>query len=49
MADQDITLNPKLQELIDKDELDWDNPRHRQAYLQEWLKAPRNQEEEPVD
>jgi hypothetical protein len=40
------TLNPKLQELLDKDELDWDNPRHRAAYVKEWLKAPRKHQEE---
>ena len=30
-------LNPKLQELLEKDELDWDNQSHREMYLRTWL------------
>jgi hypothetical protein len=30
-------VNPKLQHLIDTDELDWDDPRHRERYLREWV------------
>jgi len=29
--------NPKLQHLLDTDELDWDDPRHRELYLREWV------------
>ena len=32
-----ITLNPGLQELLEKDELDWDNNLHREMYLKAWL------------
>lgn len=39
-------MNRKLQELIEKDELDWDDPRHREAYLKYWLSRPLEQEEE---
>lgn len=28
-------VNPKLQHLIDTDELNWDDPRHRELYLRE--------------
>jgi hypothetical protein len=30
-------LNPRLLALIDSGELDWDNPRHREAYLRAWV------------
>lgn len=30
-------VNPKLQHLIDTDELDWDDPRHREMFLREWV------------
>jgi hypothetical protein len=29
--------HPKLLELLERDELDWDDPRHRAMYLQAWL------------
>ena len=29
--------NRRLQHLIDTDELDWDDPRHREMYLREWV------------
>jgi len=45
----DVTLSPRLQELLDSGELDWDNPRHREAYLREWLKAPRKHQEADDD
>jgi len=38
-------LNPRLRELLENDELDWDNPRHREAYLKYWLSQPLIQEE----
>ena len=31
------TCPPGLLELLEKDELDWDNLRHREAYLRAWL------------
>jgi hypothetical protein len=39
-------LNPRLAALLEKDELDWDDPRHREAYLRFWLNQPFRQEEE---
>ena len=42
--------NPKLQRLLDRDELDWDDPRHREMYYREWVnkdgKAFSDEEEE---
>jgi len=38
--------NPKLRELLEKNELDWDNPRHRDAYMRYWINQPLTQEEE---
>ena len=29
--------SPKLLELLERNELDWDDPRHREAYLRAWL------------
>ena len=40
-------VNPKLQQLLDTDELDWDNSAHREAYLKAWLNEPMDQEEDP--
>ena len=42
-------VHPRLAELLERGELDWDNPRHREAYLRAWLNAPRKQEEESLD
>ena len=39
-------MNPRLQQLLEKDELDWDDPRHREAYLKYWLSQPLEQEKE---
>ncbi len=44
-----IALNPRLLELVEKGELDMNDPRHREAYLKAWVKAPRKQEEDLVD
>ena len=30
-------MNPRLLELLERDELDWDNPVHREAYLKAWV------------
>ena len=30
-------VNPRLLELLERDELDWDNPVHREAYLKAWV------------
>ena len=32
-------LNPKLLALLERGDLDWDNPRHREAYLRAWVKG----------
>lgn len=39
-------MNPRLQELLESGELNWDDPRHREAYLKYWLSRPFKQEEE---
>ena len=41
-----ITSNPRLKRLLEDDDLDWENPHHRNMYLKEWVKAPRVQEDE---
>ena len=33
------SCNPRLLDLIESGELDWDNPRHREAYLRAWVKG----------
>ena len=38
-------VNPRLLELLESGDLDWDNPRHREAYLKYWLSRPLPQEE----
>ena len=43
------SVHPKLLGLLERGELDWDNPRHREAYLRAWVNAPRKQEEESLD
>ena len=50
-ASGDITSNPRLRQLLEDDDLDWDNPHHREMYLKEWVKAPRDigEEEDPED
>jgi hypothetical protein len=39
-------MNPKLKELIEKNELDWDNHHHREMYLRYWLNRPFREEKE---
>jgi len=48
-ASEGITSNPRLKQLLEDDDLDWDNPHHREMYLKEWVKAPRETEEKPAD
>lgn len=44
------SLNPRLRELLEQGGLDWDDPRHREAYLKFWLSQPLPQEEDrPVE
>ena len=31
------SVHPKLAGLLESGELDWDNPRHREAYLRAWV------------
>lgn len=38
-------LNPGLQEKLENDELDWDDPGHRAAFLKHWINRPILQEE----
>jgi hypothetical protein len=35
--DPAVTANPRLLELLERDELDWDDQRHREAYLRAWV------------
>jgi ATP-dependent helicase YprA (DUF1998 family) len=32
-------VNPRLLDLLESGKLDWDNPRHREAYLRAWVKG----------
>jgi hypothetical protein len=41
-----IILNPRLQRLLEEDDLNWDDPRQRGAFLEYWIKCPVKQEEE---
>jgi len=34
-----VTVSEKLLGLIETGELDWDNERHREAYLKAWVKG----------
>jgi hypothetical protein len=38
-------LNPRLRELLEKDELDWDDFRQRDAFLKYWINRPQKEEE----
>ena len=31
-------VNPGLLELLESGQFDWDNPRHREAYLKAWIR-----------
>ena len=42
-------VHPGLAALLESGEFDWDDPRHREAYLRAWLNAPRKQEDERFD
>lgn len=39
-------LNPKLKELLENGRFDWDEPRHREAFLKYWIHRPLKQQEE---
>jgi hypothetical protein len=39
-------FNPRLQELLDNGNFDWDDLRHRTAFLQAWITRPLTQYEE---
>ena len=46
-----MTVNPRLLDLLERGELDWDNPRHREAYLRAWVNGDlpaRDEELEPA-
>ena len=43
-----MSVNQRLLDLLERDGLDWDNPRHREAYLRAWVKGELK-EEEPAD
>lgn len=34
-----MTVSEKLEELIRTGDLNWDNERHREAYLRSWIKG----------
>ena len=34
-----MAVNPRLLDLLERDELDWDDPRQREAYLRAWVKG----------
>ena len=38
-------VNEKLRKLLEDDELDWDNPRHRDMYFRAWVKGELPEEE----
>lgn len=42
-------FNPRLQYLLDSGEFNWDDEKHREAYLKAWVNAPRNQGENSLD
>jgi hypothetical protein len=33
----ETAVHPRLLELIERGELDWDNEKHREAYLRAWV------------
>ena len=37
-AGGDPAVNPRLLDLLESGEFDWDDPRHREAYLRAWVK-----------
>lgn len=47
-----MTVSPRLLELLERDELDWDNEKHREAYLRAWVNRElpvKAEAEEPDD
>ena len=34
-----MTVNPGLRELLETGAFNWENPRHREAYLRAWVKG----------
>jgi len=42
-------LHPRLRQLLEKGEFDWDDRRHRAAFLEYWIRQPQAREEEPVE
>ena len=42
-------LNPRLLELLESGELDWDDPRHREAYLRAWVRGDVKEEADGDD
>ena len=32
-----MSVSQRLLDLLERDELDWDNPGHREAYLKAWV------------
>jgi hypothetical protein len=37
-SQSEATVNPRLIRLLEEDKLDWDNPDHRRAYLETWIR-----------
>jgi hypothetical protein len=46
-----VSAPARLLELLGSGDLDWDNPKHREAYLRAWVNGdlPEKAEEEPPD
>jgi hypothetical protein len=38
-GDPAVTASPRLLELLERDELDWSDPRQREAYLKAWVRG----------
>ncbi len=48
LSSGNTALNPRLRELLESGGLDWDNPRHREAYLRAWVNGQLPKAEENV-
>ena len=48
MDSASITFNPRLRELLDSGNFDWDNEYHREAYLKAWSAVRLNRRMIPV-
>jgi hypothetical protein len=44
-----VTASAALLALLERGELDWDNEKHREAYLRAWVKGELPARKEPAD